>query len=208
MRRPMRFLSCFFIFLSAAVGMATLAGVLLSLDRLPYLLRIPAEAESCTKTLLNSICTGDYETASEQLVGTPDFGLDSLEDNAKLLWDAYRGSCSYELSGTPYAAEDGLAQDVLFRTMDLEAVLADAKELYAPLLSAEAEASESAYGEDGNIRDELIQSALQKALQQALEQEDSEKQTSLTLQLVYSEGHWKVKPTDDLLSVICGGVIA
>ena len=118
------------------------------------------------------------------------------------------GSCSYELSGTPYAAEDGLAQDVLFRTMDLEAVLADAKELYAPLLSAEAEASESAYGEDGNIRDELIQSALQKALQQALEQENGEKRTSLTLQLVYSEGHWKVKPTDDLLSVICGGVIA
>ena len=52
------------------------------------------------------------------------------------------------------------------------------------------------YDENGEFTDEIIQQTLLEAARQAL-----------TLQLVYKNGHWQVKPTDALLNII-GGITA
>lgn len=130
----------------------------------------------------------------------------------QLLWDAYQGSCAFQESGGLYVTETGLAQDVQFESLDLAAVLADTKLLWPQLLTSYVEAANSdsdsdIYDENGEFTDEIIQQTLLEAARQALTQEHAAVRTALTLQLVYKNGHWQVKPTDALLNII-GGITA
>jgi len=111
-----------------------------------------------------------------------------------------------------YVTETGLAQDVQFESLDLAAVLADTKLLWPRLLTSYVEAVNSdpdsdIYDENGEFTDEIIQQTLLEAARQALTQEHAAVRTALTLQLVYKNGHWQVKPTDALLNII-GGITA
>lgn len=209
MRRSVCLLSYFLIFLGVVVGVATLALVLSSLNLPPFLWKIPENAISCTKNLMDAICAGDYSTAAAQLEGTPDLGLDgtSQSEVGQLLWDAYRESCSYQCVGELYATETGLAQDISFEALNLEAVLANVKDRWMQLFTALVDAAEDSstlYDENGEFKNELIQQTLLEAVRQTLAQSTERTHTNLTLQLVYSDSQWQVRPTDALLNVICG----
>lgn len=186
-----------FLLLGCAVGTVSAVLALLSLNRVPLLWRVPEEAALCTQNLMEAICEGDYASASAQLVGAPDLGLDKASQSAveQLLWDAYQGSCAFQESGGLYVTETGLAQDVQFESLDLAAVLADTKLLWPQLLTSYVEAANSdsdsdIYDENGGFTDEIIQQTLLEAARQALTQEHAAVRTALTLQLVYKNGHW------------------
>lgn len=208
MKKTRHFLPMLFLLLGCAVGTVSVVLALLSLNRVPLLWRVPEEAALCTQNLMEAICEGDYASASAQLVGAPDLGLDKASQSAveQLLWEAYQGS------GGLYVTETGLAQDVQFESLDLAAVLADTKLLWPQLLTSYVEAANSdpdsdIYDENGEFTDEIIQQTLLEAARQALTQEHAAVRTALTLQLVYKNGHWQVKPTDALLNII-GGITA
>lgn len=218
MKKTRHFLPMLFLLLGWAVGAVSVVLALLSLNRMPLLWRVPEEAALCTQNLMEAICEGDYASASAQLVGAPDLGLDKASQSAveQLLWEAYQGSCAFQESGGLYVTETGLAQDVQFKSLDLAAVLADTKLLWPQLLTSYVEAANSdpnsdiyiyIYDENGEFTDEIIQQTLLEAARQALTQEHAAVRTDLTLQLVYKNGHWQVKPTDALLNII-GGITA
>ena len=218
MKKTRHFLSGLFLLLGCAVGVVAIVLALLSLDRMPLLWRVPEEAALCTRNLMEAICEGDYAAASAQLVGAPDLGLDKASQSAveQLLWEAYQGSCAFQEIGSLYVTETGLAQDIQFESLDLAAVLADTKLLWPQLLTGYVEAANSdpnsdiyiyIYDENGEFTDEIIQQTLLEAARQALTQEHAAVRTDLTLQLVYKNGHWQVKPTDALLNII-GGITA
>lgn len=213
MKKTRHFLSGLFLLLGCAVGIVAIVLALLSLDRMPLLWRVPEEAALCTQNLMEAICEGDYAAASAQLVGAPDLGLGKASQSAveQLLWDAYQDSCAFQESGSLYVTETGLAQDVQFESLDLAVVLADTKLLWPQLLTSYVEAADSdpnrIYDENGEFTNEIIQQTLLEAAQQALTQEHAAVRTDLTLQLVYKNGHWQVKPTDALLNII-GGITA
>lgn len=213
MKKTRHFLPMLFLLLGCAVGAVSVVLALLSLNRMPLLWRVPEEAALCTQNLMEAICEGDYASASAQLVGAPDLGLDKASQSAveQLLWDAYQGSCAFQEIGSLYVTETGLAQDVQFESLDLAAVLADTKLLWPQLLTSYVEAADSdsnrIYDENGEFTSEIIQQTLLEAAQQALTQEHAAVRTNLTLQLVYKNGHWQVKPTDALLNII-GGITA
>lgn len=213
MRKVVQFFSSLFIILGCAVGAIAVAVALLSLNRPPYLWKVPEAAAACTRTLMDAICAGDYASAAAQLEGAPNLGLDGTVQSevGQLLWDAYRRSCTCRSTGELYATEAGLAQDIAFEALDVEAVLADAKVLWTQLFTAQVEAAEGSstlYDENGEYKNELIQQTLLEAVRQALARDTRRVQTSLTLQLVYSDSRWQVRPTDALLNAIGGGVIA
>lgn len=212
MKKTRHFLPMLFLLLGSAVGAVSVVLALLSLNRVPLLWRVPEEAALCTQNLMEAICEGDYASASAQLVGAPDLGLDKGSQSAveQLLWEAYQGSCAFQESGGLYVTETGLAQDVQFESLDLAAVLADTKLLWPQLLTSYVEAADSnseIYDENGEFTDKIIQQTLLEAARQALTQEHAAVRTDLTLQLVYKNGHWQVKPTDALLNII-GGITA
>lgn len=212
MKKTRHFLPMLFLLLGSAVGAVSVVLALLSLNRMPLLWRVPEEAALCTQNLMEAICEGDYASASAQLVGAPDLGLDKASQSAveQLLWEAYQGSCAFQESGGLYVTETGLAQDVQFESLDLAAVLADTKLLWPQLLTSYVEAADSnseIYDENGEFTDKIIQQTLLEAARQALTQEHAAVRTDLTLQLVYKNGHWRVKPTDALLNII-GGITA
>lgn len=212
MKKARHFLPMLFLLLGCAVGTVSVVLALLSLNRVPLLWRVPEEAALCTQNLMEAICEGDYASASAQLAGAPDLGLDKGSQSAveQLLWEAYQGSCAFQESGGLYVTETGLAQDVQFESLDLAAVLADTKLLWPQLLTSYVEAADSnseIYDENGEFTDKIIQQTLLEAARQALTQEHAAVRTALTLQLVYKNGHWRVKPTDALLNII-GGITA
>lgn len=214
MKKTRHFLPVLFLLLGCAVGAVSVVLALLSLNRMPLLWRVPEEAALCAQNLMEAICEGDYASASAQLVGAPDLGLGNASQSAveQLLWDAYQDSCAFRENGSLYVTETGLAQDVQFESLDLAAVLADTKLLWPQLLTSYVEAANSdsdsdIYDENGEFTDEIIQQTLLEAARQALTQEHAAVRTDLTLQLVYKNGHWQVKPTDALLNII-GGITA
>ena len=213
MKKTRHFLPMLFLLLGCAVGAVSVVLALLSLNRMPLLWRVPEEAALCTQNLMEAICEGDYASASAQLVGAPDLGLGKASQSAveQLLWEAYQGSCTFQENGSLYVTETGLAQDVQFESLDLAAVLADTKLLWPQLLTSYVEAADSdsnrIYDENGEFTSEIIQQTLLEAARQALTQEHAAVRTDLTLQLVYKNGHWQVKPTDALLNII-GGITA
>ena len=145
MKKTRHFLPMLFLLLGCAVGTVSVVLALLSLNRVPLLWRGPEEAALCTQNLMEAICEGDYASASAQLVGAPDLGLDKASQSAveQLLWEAYQGSCAFQESGGLYVTETGLAQDVQFESLDLAAVLADTKLLWPQLLTSYVEAANS-----------------------------------------------------------------
>lgn len=145
MKKTRHFLPMLFLLLGCAVGTVSVVLALLSLNRVPLLWRVPEEAALCTQNLMEAICEGDYASASAQLVGAPDLGLDKASQSAveQLLWEAYQGSCAFQESSGLYVTETGLAQDVQFESLDLAAVLADTKLLWPQLLTSYVEAANS-----------------------------------------------------------------
>lgn len=209
MKKAKHFLPMLLLLLGCAVGAVSIALALLSLNRMPLLWQVPEEAALCTQNLMEAICEGDYTAASSQLAGAPDLGLDKASQSAveQLLWEAYQDSCAFQKIGSLYVTETGLAQDVQFESLDLAAVLADTKLLWPQLLTSYVEAADSnndIYDENGEFTDKIIQQTLLEAAQQALTQTCAAVRTDLTLQLVYENGHWQVKPTDTLLNIIGG----
>ena len=211
MKIRIRILPLIFGLLGVLTAAAAVTAALRSLNAPPYLLKAPESASDCAVNLMQCICQGDYLQAEQYLQGTPDLELNrSPEDPVGvLLWDAYTSSSSYTLIGGLYATETGLAQDVRFEALDLDAVMKSMDTLAKELFTAGIESAEdtsSVYDKEGNYREDFIQDTLLSAARQALADNSQMTETELTLQLNRQDGQWLVTADQALLRIICGGI--
>lgn len=211
MKIRIRILPLIFGLLGVLTAAAAVTAALRSLNAPPYLLEAPESASDCADNLMQCICQGDYLQAEQYLQGTPDLELNhSPEDPVGvLLWDAYTSSSSYTLVGGLYATETGLAQDVRFEALDLDAVMKSMDTLAKELFTAGIESAEDTsaiYDKGGNYREDFIQDTLLSAARQALADNSQMTETELTLQLTHQDGQWLVTADQALLRIICGGI--
>lgn len=211
MKIRIRILPLIFGLLGVLTAAAAVTAALRSLNAPPYLLEAPESASDCADNLMQCICQGDYLQAEQYLQGTPDLELNrSPEDPVGvLIWDAYTSSSSYTLIGGLYATETGLAQDVRFEALDLDAVMKSMDTLAKELFTAGIESAEdtsSVYDKEGNYREDFIQDTLLSAARQALADNSQMTETELTLQLNRQDGQWLVTADQALLRIICGGI--
>lgn len=213
MKKQSVFPAILFFTLGTLCGTLAVAATLFSLQKPVCLWRVPDKAVSCAQKLMDGICQSDYDSVSRQIQGHPDLGLEKEPDDAiaARLWEAYQATCSYRFDGDMYSTETGLAQDVQFEALDLNAVLARTEAIWPELLASQLDSMDSTnsvYDESGNLKEELIRQILLAAIEQVLQQDAPMAQTNLTLQLTYQNNQWLVKSDGSLLKIICGGIAA
>lgn len=206
-----RVLSGLLSVLGMALAVGTIWIVIRGVDAAPVMLMRPDSAVDRVQTLLDAVCDGDYETASEMLYGTPGLGA-RPEDSSPavdLLWDAFLDSLEYALPGECYATDSGVAMDVRIRSLDISGVMDGLDSRAQALLNQRIAAAENAtdlYDENNDFRQELIAEVLQEAVRQALAENKTFQEQTISLQLVYEQGQWWVMPETALLNVLAGSI--
>lgn len=196
----------------AAVAYGTVYLCLNYSNELPMLLSPPDSARGQLETMLGRVCTGDYDGASQLILGTPDLGVTQEGQDALgiMLWNEFVTSMEYELVGECYTTEDGLAQDIEFRYMDLTSVTEKLRERSQALMEQrvqEAEDTAQIYDEDNNYREEFVMEVLNAAAEDALREDARQVTVSLTVNLKYQAGSWWVVADTALLDAISGGFL-
>lgn len=200
----------------ALVGIGAAAGaVCLSLtfmNEQPLLLTSPNLAKSQAAAMMNAVCEGDYEKASEYILGNPDLGVsrEPADKAGAIIWDSFTGSLSYEMVGPCTTTDDGLSQQIQLTGLDLRSVTADLKTRSQALLEervASAEDTSEIYDADNEYREEFVMDVLYEAVAQAIEEDAAMKTTTLTLNLTYQNGRWWVVADNALLDAISGGIL-
>lgn len=181
-------------------------------DREPQLLTQPTVARNKVVMMMNAVCDGDYDQASQNILGTPSLGVDreAADEVGVLIWDAYQQSLSFELVGDCYTTGDGLAQNVVMTGLDIESVTANLKERSQTLLEQrvqEAEDISEVYDENNEYLESFVMDVLYDAAVQALEEDAVESTVELTIKLRYQDGSWWVVADNALLDAISGGIL-
>lgn len=206
----------FFSVLLAAVGAcAAAAAIFVSVqfaNAKPVLLTPPDVARSKVIMLMNSVCDGNYEEASQAIYGTPDLGVDreATDEVGVLIWEAFEGSISFELLGDCYTTDQGLAQDIAVTCLDVTSVTEKLKERSQTLLKQRMEAASDVseiYDENNEYREDFVMDVLHDAVLDALEEDAREMTVELTVNLSYQDGNWWVIADEALLNAISGGIL-
>ena len=208
-----RIFSFFFALLAI---LAAAAGIYLgigSIGTAPVLAKQPESAQERVVTLMDAVCSSDYDTVSAQLLGQPQLGLDreASDTVGDLLWDALEDSRSYAIAGDCYATNTGLAWDVELTCLDLNSVTANLRQRSQALLELRVEAAEDTaevYDENNEYREEFVMDVLYDAAVEALEEDAQTVTYSFTLNLTYANGQWWIKPESALLEAISGGIVS
>ena len=207
-----KLLSVFFIIVGiAAAGAAAYLG-LNNKDADPVLLAPPEEAEQQVVALMDAVCQGDYDAASAYLQGQPSLGVDRepTDEVGALIWEAFCDSMSYELIGTCYATEDGLAQNVSFSCMDVTSVTAVLRDRSQDMLQKRVEDAEDlseVYDDDLQYREDVVMEVLRDAAELAIKEDAKTITADLTLNLSYQNEQWWIIADRDLLDAISGGIL-
>jgi hypothetical protein len=180
-------------------------------DALPVLVETPVTARQRLEQVLDSVCSGDYDTAGTMIYGDLSFGVDSLpEDPVSLMfWNAFQESLSYTLEGELYTTREGLAQKVRVTGLDFSSVTATLRERSQHLLEqrvADAEDMSEIYDENNEYREELVMSVLYEAAQAALAEDAEYPEKEIIVNVIYRQGQWWIVADDALLDAVSGGI--
>ena len=173
-------------------------------DALPVLVETPMTARQRLEQVLDSVCSGDYDTAGTMIYGDLSFGVDSLpEDPVSLMfWNAF-------LEGELYTTREGLAQKVRVTGLDFSSVTATLRERSQHLLEqrvADAEDMSEIYNENNEYREELVMSVLYEAAQAALAEDAEYPEKEIIVNVIYRQGQWWIVADDALLDAVSGGI--
>ena len=180
-------------------------------NALPMLLEKNDQARTQVVSMMDSLCQGDFESASGCMLGQPLLGVDRepAEALGKLYWDAYLESISYELEGDCYPTEKGLAQKVKITCLNLKSATDGLHDATVKLLEQRVEMAEDldlVYDENDQYRQEFLMDAVYDSAAALLDAAEM-KTLELTLNLSYQDGQWWVVADNGLLDVISGGTL-
>ena len=176
----------------------------------PILLEQPEAAIGQVTGMMEAVCEGNYDQASTYLLGTPSLGVAEKPENfiGAMLWEAFLDSTEYELIGTCYTTDVGLAQNISFTYLDTESVTANLRQRAEKLLNQRVEEAEDVseiYDENNDYREEIVMEALQEAVTAALLEDARTMTVTLTIHLKHQNGQWWVVMDNALLDAFSGG---
>lgn len=204
--------SALFALVGACVAAATIYVSMNAMNSLPVLLTPPDVARSKVIMLMNAICDGNYEEASQSIYGTPDLGVDREASDAVgvLIWEAFESSVSYELLGECYTTEQGLAQKVSITSLDVTSITEHLRERSQALLEQRVEEATDVseiYDENNDYREDFVMAVLYDAAADVLEAYGQKQTFEVIVNLSYQDGNWWVVADEALLDAISGGIL-
>lgn len=207
-----KFFAGIFGLLGLALGGFTVWLALSSKDASPVLVTAPEAAQSRAEAVMEAVCRGDHALASGMILGNPQFGMEStLEDPVEaMVWELFRESFSYELTGECYATESGVAQRIRVSYLDLDSVTENLRSRSQALMEQRIEAAEDMdkiYDDNNEFLESFVMEALRDAAKEALEEDAGSVTVEVTANLIYRDGQWWILPDGALLSALSGGIV-
>jgi hypothetical protein len=201
-----------FWLLGFALAALTTLYSLSNINGTPVILKTPASAAQCTDALMERIALGEFTDASQYLYAAPDLGLaEEPEDTVgKLIWDAWQDSISYEFTSACYATGSGLARDLRFSCLDVDAVTESLAPIAQEIFHTRLDTTEDQnliYNAQNNYREDFIQSVIDEAVKRALKENTTLQESNISLQLAYDRGRWLVVADNTFLNTVFGEVI-
>ena len=173
---------------------------------------IEGDPQASVTAFFDAICIGDYESAYQKLAGVSTLGLENAppSEDAALIWRAMEENRDYRLYGDCSSASGGALQQLVFTTLDIEAIgkaVKAATEAKIESLAAELP-PEDIYKDEGGYLDSFTERAYREALAEVLEHAADYRCTvGLNVHLIRSGDEWLIKPDDALYSALTGGAV-
>lgn len=188
-----KFFSSVFSVLGVAVLIVSIAVCLLCRNLESKSQNAPQAAEETSRQFMQALSDGDYRAAGNLLYGQPELGAegDFQSDAAAYLWDAFRGSVSWEAPSGCYLEGNQVYRDVTVTVLDISGVLNAVPALAQSM-------GDSPFSPN---TDALLLEAVKKALSGGETLSVSGK-----LRLIQDGGQWYVIPEKKLLSAISCGI--
>ena len=179
-------------------------------ERAPVILRLDPAVQETARAFLDRVSQGQPVLAGELLQGQPVLTVpeENEADPGWLLWRYYYDHVTYTLEGEPYAGQ-GLRQDAVVTVPDLDHVTERIGVLAPQLLKERVESAESMseiYDEKNSYRKDLTDRVLLEAARLAMAEPVTLKEEKLSLQLVFEDGLWRVRPEKSLMKLLSGAV--
>ena len=169
-------------------------------------------AQETVTAFFDALCRGDYESACAKLSGVSTLGLEDTPEaeDAAAIWAALKDSWSYSLYGECTAAPGGAVQQLVFTTLDTDALGAAVKEMTETRVEALAAElpSDEIYDGDGGYLHSFTERAYAEALADTLAHAaDYRKVVGLNIRLVRSGEEWLIEPDSALYAALTGGAV-
>lgn len=168
---------------------------------------VPA-AEALTEQFMDTAQNGELSDLEPLLWGSPALSGGENADFplTDLLWDAFRGSMTYEFDGPCYAGSEGLCRDVTVTALDIQTVTALVEAELPDALAARVAVSDPSdvYAQGSDYREDFVLDTLEQVCRDVLTRPESLSTRTVTLVLYPKDGTWWVLPTEDLLSMLTG----
>ncbi len=170
------------------------------------------EATVLTQTFMESVSTGDLESAASLFLGQPQLDADDQHSSplSAVLWEAFTDSISYEFQGGLSVSGSGCSREVCVTALDIPAVMALLREQAPALLNQAAAASqrEQIVDEAGSYREDFVMDVLCKGAETILKGQTPVVSRTYSLELVSQDGRWWILPQKDLTDLLSGSIPA
>lgn len=178
----------------------------------PILLAKPEAATAQLNKMLDAVCSGNFTEASSYMLGTPSLGAEEAPEDAlsQMLWNAWKTSICYELTGDCHTTNAGLAQDITITYLDIDSVTASLREDSEALMAqrvAEAEDVSEIYDANNEYRQDFVMDILCDAAQASLEKNARNTSITVTANMTYQDGQWWILAEEPLLHAISGSIL-
>ena len=171
-----------------------------------------AEAQQTVTEFFIALAAQDYLRANEMLYGVSTLGLERAPqtEDAAAVWHALEAVRNFKLYGECVAVPGGAVQQLVYTTLDLDALSQAVKagtEAKVEALAASLPAEEIYDGEGG-----YLTSFTERAYSEALDAElahvdDYSRLVGLNVRLVRSGDDWLIEPDDALYGALTGGLV-
>ena len=168
--------------------------------------------QAAVTEFFDALCAQDYKAAYRKLSGVSTLGLENTPEaaDAAAIWRALEQSWDYRLYGECASAQGGAVQQLVFTTLDLDALGAAVKaetETKVERLAAELPQSEI-YNDEGSYLESFTERAYTEALEEVLARAaDYETVVGLNVRLVRSGSDWLIEPDGPLYAALTGGMV-
>ena len=173
---------------------------------------LQGDPQGTVTAFFDAVCACDYERAYEKLSGVSTLGLENAPptEDAAAIWRAMEENRAYRLYGECTPAQGGAVQQLVFTTLDLQALseaVKAATEAKIEQLAAEL-APARVYDDEGGYQSSFTQLAYSEALAEVLSHAaDFRTTVGLNVRLVRSGDDWLIEPDSALYAALTGGAV-
>lgn len=198
-----------------SVAAVTLAAVfcILADTKGTLFLKTDSSPEDCVACFFDNLTDGNYEEAYSCLKDYSSLGLEvpAEDGSSQKIREALQSSYSYALVGECERRDLTAVQTVRFSYLDIASMTEDLQQEVGRSAAGLVERlpAREIYGEDGSYLPEFTDAAYADAVDTVLA--DCEKyrtETVLNVNVICSEGQWKMEVPSVLLTALCGGSLS